>query len=67
MLVLCVVMLRVFSPFVQIVDRQRMNMGLVPVMVVDEDRLWSEGTHQKHEYDEERRTPPPKERDTLKR
>ena len=44
-----------------------MNMGLVPAMVVDEGCLWSEGTHQKREYDEERRTPPPKERDTLKR
>lgn len=49
-LVHCVVMFRVFSPFVQIVDHRSMNMGLVPVMGVGENCLGGEGTHQKHEY-----------------
>ena len=44
-----------------------MNMGLVSVMVVDEDRLGGKGTHQKHGYYGACYQPTPKARDAPKR
>lgn len=47
-LVIFVPMLRVPVPFIEILDRPGMNMGLVPVMVVDKDCLSSDRTNKKH-------------------
>lgn len=47
-LVLLVLMLGVSVPSVQILDRPGMNMGLMPIVVVDEDCLSSDRAHKKH-------------------